>query len=103
MRLQNSPVVFLLIFFVFSEGVSGSQSQLEWITPSAGDVVRPGDDIVGQWKADKAVVSPSFQLCLGSSQSSVSRRSEDDESGGSCGAKVYPTVQQNGGVYSISL
>ncbi|KAK7034759.1 hypothetical protein VNI00_012166 [Paramarasmius palmivorus] len=83
--------------------VMAEESQVHWISPSAGDVFGPGDNIKGAWTADKAVVSPSFKLCQGSTQSSLNTRDASDGSGAKCGAKTYPTVQQDSGTYSISL
>ncbi|KAF5338248.1 hypothetical protein D9758_012870 [Tetrapyrgos nigripes] len=92
----------LLILAVVVAGVSCSKPEVDWISPSAGDAQQPGGTVIAKWKADKTLVSPSFKLCLGSSQSSVNRRGTS-ASNGNCGEKVYPTVQQDNGVYSISL
>ncbi|KAJ3774903.1 hypothetical protein FB446DRAFT_727276 [Lentinula raphanica] len=97
-----------------SGGGSSKPPQVQWISPSAGDRFGPGDSILGKWTTDTAVVSPNFKLCPGEPKSSLSSRSEagsgsgtggDDNgsSDGACGSKVYPTVQQSAGTYTISL
>ncbi|KAJ3751233.1 hypothetical protein DFH05DRAFT_172092 [Lentinula detonsa] len=84
---------------------SSSKPQVQWISPSAGDVFGPGDSIIGKWTTNTAVVSPNFKVCPGEPRSSLGSRSDgsENESNDSCGSKVYPTVQQSAGTYTISL
>ncbi|KIK65960.1 hypothetical protein GYMLUDRAFT_239634 [Collybiopsis luxurians FD-317 M1] len=103
------PLVFTT-FWLLSTAIlalaSDENPQVQWISPSAGDVYGSGDSILAKWIADTAVVSPAFRLCPGQPQSSFGSRSEnqgDDGSGETCGNKVYPTVQQSAGTYSASL
>ncbi|KAK1231911.1 hypothetical protein PQX77_004961 [Marasmius sp. AFHP31] len=98
---ESLYLCFLASFFAVA---SAEPSQVRWISPSAGDYFGPGDNIVGKWTASKAVVSPSFELCTGAGQSNIRARDEDNNGGsGRCGAKTYPTVQQDNGVYFVSL
>ncbi|KAL0578843.1 hypothetical protein V5O48_003167 [Marasmius crinis-equi] len=102
---QPFYVYFFVYFFaIFLAVVSAEESPVHWISPSAGDYFGSGDSVTGKWSATKAVVSPSFKLCSGPGQSSINTRSEDSSGEpGRCGSKTYPTVQQDNGVYSISL
>ena len=71
---------------------SVAAANITWISPMRGDVYGSGDTIVGQWNAEKAVVSPSFRLCMLNSKGTGKRAVGP---GGSCGAAVWPTVQQS--------
>ncbi|KAJ3889341.1 hypothetical protein GG344DRAFT_78891 [Lentinula edodes] len=100
------PVIICLLWNPKTALASDKQPQVQWISPSAGDVFTSGDSILGKWTADTAVVSPAFKLCPGGPQSSLKSRADGTGDGGSdisCGSKVYPTVQQSSGTYSISL
>ncbi|KAL0068020.1 hypothetical protein AAF712_004923 [Marasmius tenuissimus] len=96
--------LFLCFFAIVFAVASAEPSQVRWISPSAGDYFGPGDNIVGKWSASKAVVSPSFELCTGAGQSNIHARDENNNGeSGRCGAKTYPTIQQDNGVYFVSL
>lgn len=95
--------LYFPFFVIILRRVLAEQSQVHWVSPSAGDSFGSGDNLNAKWTANKAVVSPSFKLCQGSTQSSLNTRGESAGSGGRCGAKTYPTVQQDSGTYSISL
>ena len=92
----------------------GLATDVTWIKPSNGDDYASGETIVGQWSADKQVVSPSFKLCIVSSD--ARKRSEDDvdgggdsssagDKGGTCGTSVWPTIQKSDsdGSYTIHM
>ena len=90
---------------------TGCAVDVTWISPSAGDTFEAGDTIVGQWKAEKAVVSPSFRLCIGDDvsggKSDAGKRDWEDKEGdgdSSCGQAVWPTIQQvEDGSYMIHM
>ncbi|KAL1952336.1 hypothetical protein VTO73DRAFT_1485 [Trametes versicolor] len=111
---------------------SAGDANVTWITPSDGDVYGSGDTIVGRWSTDKAVVSPSFRICVTDDGSTVSsRKVSEDESGeddddddddddtgtdkgahddsgssgdsSSCGAAVWPTIEQSDGSYFVHM
>ena len=103
MQPGAEPLYLCFLAVVFAVA-SAETSQVQWISPSAGDHFGPGDNILGKWSASKAISAPSFKLCTGAGQSSIKMRDEDNNGGtGRCGAKVYPTVQQDNGVYLASL
>ncbi|KAI0825251.1 hypothetical protein BC628DRAFT_1410315 [Trametes gibbosa] len=104
----------LLCLVCSTDRVSAVQANVTWISPSDGDTYGSGDTLVGRWSADKAVVSPSFRICMIDGDSSVSSRSEDDaegsgdddegdSSGGSCGGAVWPTIGQSDGSYFVHM
>ena len=70
-----------------------------WHSPSGTDVFGVGDTILANWAAERAVVSPSFQLCI--STEAV----EDSVSADvTCGTTVWPVVTSSAeGLYSTSL
>ena len=70
-----------------------------WHSPSETDVFGVGDTILASWAAERAVVSPSFQLCI--STEAV----EDSVSADvTCGTTVWPVVTSIAeGLYSTSL
>ncbi|KAI0666222.1 hypothetical protein C8Q78DRAFT_1109179 [Trametes maxima] len=63
---------------------SAEAANVTWISPSDGDNYASGDTLVGRWSSDKAVVSPSFRMCVTDHGSQVSSRgnSGDDEEDG---------------------
>ncbi|KZT67683.1 hypothetical protein DAEQUDRAFT_767040 [Daedalea quercina L-15889] len=77
------PLVASLAYRVQAGGVT-------WISPSAGDVYKSGDTIVGQWTAHSSFSSPSFSLCISGSNG------EGNVSSGNCGSAVWPLVEENG-------
>lgn len=94
--------------------VTRHSPDVTWITPSEGDTFAAGDTLVAQWKAEKAVVSPSFRLCTALDDSdgrsrSIRREVEDDDDedesvDGSCGQAVWPTIQHtDDGTYTIHM
>jgi hypothetical protein len=96
----------LILALVLIEGVRSRSSDVTWVSPSKGESFRPGDKILCKWTADKAVVSPSFQLCMAPNDSTLEERSNDSEETDSdmdCGETMWPTVEQTGGEYTISL
>ncbi|KAH9850645.1 hypothetical protein C2E23DRAFT_929687 [Lenzites betulinus] len=106
----------LLCLLCSTGPVSAGQTNVTWISPVDGDAYGSGDTLVGRWSADKAVVSPSFRICMTDDSSGVSSRSEDDSedkesgddetgdsSGGSCGAAVWPTIGQSDGSYFVHM
>ncbi|TBU26355.1 hypothetical protein BD311DRAFT_849635 [Dichomitus squalens] len=80
----------LLHFALFA--TSAVAANVTWISPLQGDAYGSGDTIVGQWDAEKPVVSPSFRLCVLTGGGTNKRAAA---SGGSCGTAVWPTVQQS--------
>ncbi|EDR08333.1 uncharacterized protein LACBIDRAFT_297900 [Laccaria bicolor S238N-H82] len=70
-----------------------------WHSPSDTDVFGVGDTILAAWTAERAVVSPFFQLCI--STEAV----EDSVSADvTCGTTVWPVVTSSAeGLYSTSL
>jgi hypothetical protein len=100
------PHLHLLILSVALAGeVQSRRSDFTWVSPSKGETYHPGDKITCTWKADKAVVSPSFQLCMFYDDSALEERSNDGytDSETDCGETVWPTVEQSGDEYTISL
>ncbi|KAI0367493.1 hypothetical protein BV20DRAFT_1054773 [Pilatotrama ljubarskyi] len=134
----------LLCLACVSDLASAGSINVTWVSPSDGDAYGSGDTIVGRWSSDKAVVSPSFRICVTDDGSKVSTRSaddpddddlddgdpgghdddeadgddsksgtdddsgnddsdEDDGKGGSCGATVWPTIEQSDGSYFVHL
>ncbi|KAL6300305.1 hypothetical protein BKA93DRAFT_541186 [Sparassis latifolia] len=83
-------LVLTLIRRTSGEGVT-------WQSPSAGDVYASGDTIVGQWSAAQSVVSPSFSLCA------LQAKNVTGPGGGTCGSRVWPTVDQSDGSPRIYL
>jgi hypothetical protein len=100
MWLNLSWLISVLVVCV--EGVHSRRSDVTWISPSKGESFGPGDKILCKWKADKAVVSPSFQLCIISNDSAL-EDDEDTDSDMDCGETVWPAVEQIGNEYTISL
>ncbi|KAI0761666.1 hypothetical protein BD413DRAFT_616876 [Trametes elegans] len=116
-------VAGLLCLACWSELASAADTNVTWISPSDGDSYSSGDTVVGRWSADKAVVSPSFRICVTDDGGQLSSRSEDDGDGvddggdgdghsssnssggsaGSCGGTVWPTIQQSDGTYFVHL
>ncbi|KAJ4485331.1 hypothetical protein J3R30DRAFT_3696675 [Lentinula aciculospora] len=105
MLLNKSGVwpVILVLLWNTNPSLASAKPQVQWVSPSGGDAFSSGDSILGKWTTDTAVVSPAFKLCPGDPQSSLGSRSDSTVDDGSCGSKVYPTVQQSSGTYSISL
>ena len=102
MRLRSPALwstILLLVKFCLASHDELSSSKLEWTSPSQNAEYASGDTIVGQWTASKAVVSPSVSLCTDSSDGGDT----SDDSGGSCGETVWPSVKQDGNNYSFSL
>ncbi|KAG7090607.1 hypothetical protein E1B28_009709 [Marasmius oreades] len=103
--MQPGAERLYLCLLAFIIGVASAEENLvHWISPSAGDYLGPGDTVIGKWASDKAVVSPSFKVCQGSTQSSVSSQGADSSSGSeACGTAMFPTVQQDDGAFFVSL
>lgn len=57
-----------------------------WMSPSAGDIYKSGDSVVGQWTSEDSFSSPSFSLCTSGS-------SDENER---CGSSVWPILEKNG-------
>ncbi|TBU48702.1 hypothetical protein BD309DRAFT_1006711 [Dichomitus squalens] len=92
MLRDASLVLFLsglLHFALFA--TSAVAANVTWISPSRGDAYGSGNTIVGQWDAEKPVVSPSIRLCVLNGGGTNKRAAA---SGGSCGTAVWPTVHQ---------
>lgn len=89
----------MLVKFCLASHDGLSSSKLEWTSPSQNAEYASGDTIVGQWTASKAVVSPSVCLCTVSPDGGDT--SNDSE--GSCGQAMWPSVKQEGDNYSFSL
>uniref|UniRef100_A0A0W0F5C1 Uncharacterized protein n=1 Tax=Moniliophthora roreri TaxID=221103 RepID=A0A0W0F5C1_MONRR len=66
--------LYFPFFVIILRRVLAEQSQVHWVSPSAGDSFGSGDNLNAKWTANKAVVSPSFKLCQGSTQSSLNTR-----------------------------
>lgn len=100
---RRSPVlwniILILVKFCLASHDKSLTPKLEWSSPSPNTVYAPGDTIVGQWTAGKAVVSPSVNLCSGDSDNGDT----SDDSEESCGQTAWPTVKQDGNNYSFSL
>ncbi|KAH9927446.1 uncharacterized protein BXZ73DRAFT_90722 [Epithele typhae] len=73
-----------------------------WDKPARGDTYGPGDTLVGQWSADKSVVSPSFRLCTVDEYVDDETDDDDDDvrndletdDDDTCGQAIWPTVRQ---------
>lgn len=98
--LYSLPVIVALIVLV--EEVRGRRSEVTWISPYKGESFGPGDKIPCKWRADEAVVSPSFRLCM-ISDGLTSLDDQDTDSDMDCGEIVWPTIEQNEDEYTTSL
>ncbi|KAF9261940.1 hypothetical protein L218DRAFT_1001240 [Marasmius fiardii PR-910] len=101
--MQTGAERLYLCVLAFVVGVVSAEENVHWVSPSVGDHFVSGDNIVGKWTSSKTIISPSFRLCQGPAQSSIGTREEVDLGSGSCGSRAYPTVQQDSGVYYVSL
>lgn len=96
---------FILILSLI-RGIRSRNSDITWIHPSKDDSFGSGDKILCKWTAENAVVSPSVQLCMISDDSAIEERGNDGEDTNSdmdCGESVWPSVEQSGGQYTMSL
>ena len=93
-----APLALRLLHFSARRQISETLP-IVWQFPLETDVFGAGDTILANWAAERAVVSPSFQLCI--STEAV----EDSVSADvTCGTTVWPVVTSSAeGLYSTSL
>ena len=97
-----SDLLSFILVLGLVQGVRSGSPDVIWIHPSKGESFGPGGNIFCKWTAKKAVVSPSFQLCMIFNESTVQGRGSDIEDT-VCGETVWPAVEQSGGGYTMSL
>ncbi|KAH7919963.1 hypothetical protein BV22DRAFT_835345 [Leucogyrophana mollusca] len=72
-----------------------------WTRPVQGTIYTPGHFVIGEWTASKAVISPSFKLCMLPASQSPRRANAAAKS--DCGQAMWPRVEQASGSYVVSL
>jgi len=101
-RVSRVGLTLVFLFTTFAKEVHADNANITWTSPVEGDKYGPGDTIIGKWNTVKAVVSPSFRLCVSANISiSVSNSASSSDDG--CGSTVWPTVKESAGSFFISL
>ncbi|KAJ6499576.1 hypothetical protein C8R47DRAFT_294032 [Mycena vitilis] len=95
---MHLPQARLVLELVNRAASSKSSNQVGWISPMPDDIYGPQATILAKWVSPRAVVAPSFQICM----VPTSQQDSSSELGG-CGVTVWPEITESAGVFQAPV